>query len=269
MDRASWRGILEVEADYIALRDETGEATPIQDLFVGVEQIVTPEIREEPVGPGLPPMQTLVYEDPTDDQVPGLASLLEYLEQDRAPKHYHISTQRHNAWFPEGPMISQRRVNTRMVNIQRPHLSEHIVYLTRKGPPGPVRKGRVFLIPDVVVHTHTKTHMKSVKRPLIIDTESPMFYTKTRSSRSVVSTTRKTQALPHTDVWVTKGRTGPQGPRGARGASGTPVEPLIITGRSTHLSRLMERVERLTHTRKNGASGHQNRCSQPRIGARR
>ena len=80
---------MEIEADRIALRDETGAAMPIQDLFVNVEQVVTPVARETPIGPGLPPLQTLVYEDPSDEQVPALASLLEYLEQEKAPKHYH------------------------------------------------------------------------------------------------------------------------------------------------------------------------------------
>ena len=105
MDRASWRGILEIEADHIALRDETGEATPIQNLFVGVEQITTPSLHETPIGPGLPPMQTLVYEDPTDDQVPALSSLLEYLEQDRAQKTYYLTTNRHTALFPRARRI--------------------------------------------------------------------------------------------------------------------------------------------------------------------
>ena len=102
MDRASWRGILEVEADYIALRDEAGVATPIQDLFVSVEQVVTPVARATPIGPGLPPLQTLVYEDASDQQVPALASpLLEYLEQDMAPKRYHLAVTRRTAWLPE------------------------------------------------------------------------------------------------------------------------------------------------------------------------
>jgi len=52
MDRASWRGILEVESDYIALRDEAGVATPIQAHFVSVEPVVTPVPRATPTGPG-------------------------------------------------------------------------------------------------------------------------------------------------------------------------------------------------------------------------
>ena len=123
MDRASWRGILEIEADHIALRDETGEATPIQDLFVGVDQVTAPVSHTTPIGPGLPPVQTLVYENPTDEQVPALASLLEYLEQDRAPKHYHLTTTRNTAWFPEAVLHnSQKRITYNRVS-KNLHLS--------------------------------------------------------------------------------------------------------------------------------------------------
>ena len=89
----SWRGIVDVEADRVALRDEEGAPHDIQDLFVGVDAIATVRQRTVEVGAGI--RHTVLTwdgeqdETPTDDQVPGLASLLRYLEEDRAQDLLH------------------------------------------------------------------------------------------------------------------------------------------------------------------------------------
>ena len=94
LGRLSWRGIIDVEADRVALRDDEGAPHDIRDLFVDVDAIATVRERTVEIGGGI--RHTVLTwdgeqdETPTDGQVPGLASLLRYLEEDRAPKTYYI-----------------------------------------------------------------------------------------------------------------------------------------------------------------------------------
>jgi hypothetical protein len=80
LGRATWRGIVELEADRVALRDATGAPHDIRDLFLPQDAIATVREAVTDVGGGLV-HSPLTWDDedgrpPTDDQVPGLASLL-------------------------------------------------------------------------------------------------------------------------------------------------------------------------------------------------
>jgi hypothetical protein len=97
--RATWRGIVELEADRVALRDATGAPHDIRDLFLPQDAIATVRETVADVGGGLV-HTTLTWDDedgrpPTDDQVPGLASLLRWAAEERpTTKNYYVTQQR-------------------------------------------------------------------------------------------------------------------------------------------------------------------------------
>ena len=236
MDRASWRGILEVEADYIALRDETGRATPIQDLFVPAESVTRPTNATEPVGPGLPPVQTLVYENPTDTQVPALASLLEYLKQDRAPKNVYVSTTRPTAWFPEGTLCQTRRVALRHISQSRPHFVEHTCFLARKGTPGSSQKPRTCLQPETMVFATRRTHTKI--KPTCPQADPHIMFVAKRSSATATTTkaTKTASFLDGSACFLTQRITKHVGVQGGRGARGIGfVDPLAYSSSTSRV----------------------------------
>ena len=92
LGRLSWRGIVDVEADRVALRDAEGAPHDIRDLFLLRDDIGTVREVSTEIGGGLT-YTTLTWNDEddqpsTDDQVPGLASLLRYLAEDRPSKNH-------------------------------------------------------------------------------------------------------------------------------------------------------------------------------------
>ena len=123
---STWRGTLEIEADRLALRDQRGIPHEVQDLFVAVDAVTTPVLRETDVGGGLPPQQTWQYENTTDQQVPGLASLLTYIDQERGPRTYEVHTHRHydktdEHWtFLSKKTIAPVRLHTAFVEAAEP-----------------------------------------------------------------------------------------------------------------------------------------------------
>ena len=110
LGRLSWRGIVDVEADRVALRDEEGAPHDIRDLFVDVDAIASVRERTVEIGGGI--RHTVLTwdgeqdETPTDDQVPGLASL-RYLEEDRAPKQAIAPSWRSSLSTPQSASLSR------------------------------------------------------------------------------------------------------------------------------------------------------------------
>ena len=83
----SWRGIVDIEADSLALRDGVGSSADIRDLFLAVSRVAGVRTAAVPIGGGFQ-HETLTWNDedggePTDAQVPGLASLLRWLDAER------------------------------------------------------------------------------------------------------------------------------------------------------------------------------------------
>jgi len=109
----SWRGTLEVEVDKIYLRDGRGAPNDIQDLFLATDAIASVSSQTTEVGGGLPPQVTLTWpDDPTDDQVPGLKSLLDYLAEERpTTNNFYISQIRNFQPVMEQSTFLTRRVD--------------------------------------------------------------------------------------------------------------------------------------------------------------
>jgi hypothetical protein len=74
--------LAEVSADFVTLWDPERLAhTDIRELFVNAEAVTRPARILQQVGDEVD--QFLIYEQPTNQQVPALADLLEYIEQER------------------------------------------------------------------------------------------------------------------------------------------------------------------------------------------
>ena len=74
--------LAEVAADRVTLWSaERLEHRDIRELFVGSEQVTRPARILQQVGEETD--QILVYDQPSNQQVPALADLLEYIEQER------------------------------------------------------------------------------------------------------------------------------------------------------------------------------------------
>jgi hypothetical protein len=142
LGRLSWRGIVDVEADRVALRDETGAPTDIRDLFVGVDDIGV--VREVVTAIGGGATHTSLTWDnddpPTDSKVPGLASLLRYLDEER-------------------PTTKNIYVNRFLT--YRPHIDEHHEHLHKRI----VQTVHPRLYVCVEGHTHTFSRERIVRLP--------------------------------------------------------------------------------------------------------
>ena len=135
--RLSWRGIIDVEADRVALRDDEGAPHDIRDLFVNVEDIGTVREVLTDIGGGFT-HTTLTWNNeddqpPTDDQVPGLASLLRFLDEDRPQKTYHIyATRNYRPVIDEYTFHSTKRVFTQNRTFEVPAIEPPLILKTKE-----------------------------------------------------------------------------------------------------------------------------------------
>ena len=83
MEPSPTTNLSELNADYLRLwQPAVRNHVDVRELFVAKNQIAEPTETQVPVGNG-EVETTLVYEDPSNEQVPGLRGLLDYLEQQR------------------------------------------------------------------------------------------------------------------------------------------------------------------------------------------
>jgi hypothetical protein len=143
--RLSWRGIIDVEADRVALRDAEGAPHDIRDLFLLRDDIGTVREVSTEIGGGLT-YTTLSWNDeddqpPTDDQVPGLASLLRYLDEDRPAKTINIYATRNYR-----PVIAEYTFN----NIKRVTVHTRRFEVSGLEPPLLIKKNREIYRPTAL-----------------------------------------------------------------------------------------------------------------------
>jgi len=201
--QSTWRGTREIEADRIALRDDEGVPQDVRDLFVGADAVAITRVVEAPVGPGLPNAAQLTWDDeagtpPTDAQVPGLASLLAFLEQERPPRHVHVTTQRHyrptdeNWTFLTRRLLATRTQRTATVLVETPSLSRRGV----QGKPG--RNGRAHVLSDSAISATRAARILS-------NTEcSPVVYASRQGPAGARGREGRAAALPETHVERTR-----------------------------------------------------------------
>ena len=95
VEASATTNLSEVAADFVSLWNPAAlRHEEVRDLFVPKSAVAQPTEIQIPVGDEVD--TTLVYPEPTNEQVPGLKGLLEYLEQIEGPggtvhKHYNIS----------------------------------------------------------------------------------------------------------------------------------------------------------------------------------
>ena len=81
MEPSPTTNLSELNADYLRLwQPAVRNHVDVRELFVAKNQIAEPTETQVPVGNG-EVETTLGYEDPSNEQVPGLRGLLDYLEQ--------------------------------------------------------------------------------------------------------------------------------------------------------------------------------------------
>ena len=81
MEPSPTTNLSEVDADYLRLWQPAARThVDVRELFVAKSQIVEPTETEVPVGSG-EFETTLEYPSPSNEQVPGLKGLLDYMEQ--------------------------------------------------------------------------------------------------------------------------------------------------------------------------------------------
>ena len=97
-----------VLANQLPYLDNTYDDVDIEDLYVKYEDIATSHQESVPVGGGISQIQVKFNEeDITDDKIPGLASLLEYLKNNYQAKNTSTSNQtastKHKNYTNQGP----------------------------------------------------------------------------------------------------------------------------------------------------------------------
>ncbi len=103
----------EVTADFVRLWDSSAlQHKDVRELFVHKSSVVSPELVELQVGQETD--TELVYPAPTDEQVPGLRGLLEYIDArgTGGVVNKHYSLKRKHFTLQEGPVqqVQQHRV---------------------------------------------------------------------------------------------------------------------------------------------------------------
>ncbi len=105
----------EITADFVRLWDgEALQHKDVRELFVHTASVVTPEMVELQVGQEID--TELVYPTPTNEQVPGLKGLLEYIDarETGGVVNKRYSTKRKHFMLQEGPLqqVQQHRQHT-------------------------------------------------------------------------------------------------------------------------------------------------------------
>ena len=97
VDPSVTTNLSEINADYVRLFDISTRAhRDVRDLFVAKASVTEPATVEIPVGDEVD--TELQYQNPTNDQVPALAGLLSYIDQQYPPQpvnHYHTTHRKH------------------------------------------------------------------------------------------------------------------------------------------------------------------------------
>lgn len=162
----------EVNADFVRLFDRTEKKhRDIKDIFVDKQAITEASIVDIPIGPDEVETQ-LEYIDPTNDQVPALASLLEYIQQvyPSAPIHKYFNINRRHLTIRDGDVHLNK--TTRVARIARRSTvqrDDHHVYL--KTVKQQNRHQHVTI--DVFSPHYYQKYVKHVKvvRPIVIFSE--------------------------------------------------------------------------------------------------
>ena len=112
----------EVTADFVRLWDSSAlQHKDVRELFVHRSSVVSPDLVEIQVGQETD--TELVYPAPTDEQVPGLKGLLEYIDARGAGGvvNKHVSLKRKHFHLQEGPVQQVQQQVTRHT-----HKHEHL-----------------------------------------------------------------------------------------------------------------------------------------------
>ena len=125
--------LTEVDAHEVRLWTQDKERyEEVRELFVSKEAVTQAREFEIPIGGGETETE-LRYEDPTNEQVPSLKSLLEYLAQTRPPgevhKHYH--TRRKEFRLQDGDYHTHLR-NTQKHITRRQSIEHTDTHITHK-----------------------------------------------------------------------------------------------------------------------------------------
>ena len=180
--------LAEVAADRVTLWSAERLAhTDIRELFVASEQVTRPARVAVQVGEETD--QILVYDQPSNEQVPALADLLEYIEQERL-----------GAGTTVNKFYTVNRTNTAL--IQPETVLERRGRTGGRGARGPAGKGQV-VVQEGDVYVRTREGPRGRRGPRALHVESAEVPRRGR---------RGAQGAP--------GERGPQGVQGAPGEAG-------------------------------------------------
>jgi len=155
---STWRGTLEVEADRIYLKDEQGDPHDIRDLFLQTEAVTSVESVQTDIGGGLPPQTTLTWPDPSDDKVPGLKSLLDYLAEERpTTKNFYVTTiQPSQILQNETTFLARRVTANRILRQSLVSSSEPTILRGKTGARGREGRAHIVLEPRILTRNNTR-----------------------------------------------------------------------------------------------------------------
>ena len=98
MDPSATTNLTEVHADFVRLFDVTSRRhEDVRDIFLSQSKVIIPETVNVQVGDEIDPL--LEYTNASNDQVPALAGLLSYLDQQYPPmpiNKYYTTFRRHS-----------------------------------------------------------------------------------------------------------------------------------------------------------------------------
>ena len=126
--------LAEVNADYLRLwQPSARNHVDVRDIFVAKEQIAQPTVVETPVGNG--EIETsLVYQNPSNEQVPGLSGLLNYLGEQypAAPVNKYYTINRRHRHEVLGDTHVFVRKSTKQVRNPRVHVETYAPTLLQR-----------------------------------------------------------------------------------------------------------------------------------------
>ena len=172
VEASATTNLSEVAADFVSLWNPAAlRHEEIRDIFVPQSAVVEPTEVQIPVGDEID--TTLVYSEPSNEQVPGLKGLLEYLEQIEGPggtvhKHYNI-TRKGFALNAGDTHYLNRQTLFRIARQQQLH--EHSSYLLRKSTTVEAHHRH-----HVETHEHHTNQKKTIQQHRVfLDVYSPVF----------------------------------------------------------------------------------------------
>lgn len=162
----------EINADSVRLFDRTLKRhEDIRDIFLEKEAVTTAVEVEVPVGPDETETQ-LEYQNPTNEQVPALASLLDYLQQlyPPAPVYKYFNINRRHYSLRDGDQHLTK--TTRVERIARHNAvmrDDYHVYLKRVTE----EKRHTHVLIDVFSPTYYVRQVRNTRvvRPVVIFSE--------------------------------------------------------------------------------------------------